>query len=245
MATINRHIPNIRTTALLLSLLLIIIYIAGASAGVQTLSPAAVHDCSPTSVPSFAAGIPILTYQFFHANIFHLLTNVWSFLIITFFWHIRYRELIISYLASILCGYLIQQGVIPTPAPVIGFSSVIYALLGCRAFAHLSSLHRNTSKPSHIPSCVLSCLRYNLYILLSISVTLLFPKVAVTTHLTCYAITALYSHLSTPIFTPQSPKTAVHGCSPTSVPPASAGKTPQKADASAHPASVLPRPRQA
>lgn len=78
----------------------------------------------PVSVPSVAASTTStwwthFIYPFFHANIFHLLANVYA------IWFIRptWFLLLTAYFIGIVSSWL-------TPIPVVGFSSIIYAIWG-------------------------------------------------------------------------------------------------------------------
>ena len=63
-----------------------------------------------------------LVGQLLHANLFHLLANV------VVLWQLRFspRELLAAYLLSIPATFIVWEGT------VVGFSSVLYALMGMR-----------------------------------------------------------------------------------------------------------------
>lgn len=78
----------------------------------------------PVSTPSVAASTASswwthLVYPFFHANIFHLLANIYA------LWFIRptYPILLTAWAIAIASSWI-------TPVPVVGFSSIIYAIWG-------------------------------------------------------------------------------------------------------------------
>lgn len=81
-------------------------------------------SCAAISIPAAASHLPIwhrLVYQFFHANILHLMLNCWCFLQLVFGCRCGWRFIIPAYIISIF---------IPAPTPTIGLSAVCYAMMG-------------------------------------------------------------------------------------------------------------------
>lgn len=166
-----------RTIALIIALINILAYI---------FAPLDAHALAPSS--SFLSAF---CYQFTHASIFHLACNMWSFLLIGFFWRITATEILLAYAISIIFGLAVIFGVIIPSKPIIGFSSFIYAIAGLRSLIHLTY---SSQRP------VLLCLRYNVIMLLTIFLTALIPAVSFLCHISCYLLGSIISIFITPIY---------------------------------------------
>ena len=80
------------------------------------------EDSSRLSEGLSSTILPHLVGQLLHANLFHLLANVYV------LWLLRFspRELLAAYLLSIPATFFVWEGT------VVGFSSVLYVLMGMR-----------------------------------------------------------------------------------------------------------------
>ncbi len=79
----------------------------------------------PSGYLDVAKWLPWQTHlfgQLLHANVFHLLANVWV------LWQLRFTlpQLVVAYLLSVPATFVVLSG------QAIGFSSVLYALMGMR-----------------------------------------------------------------------------------------------------------------
>lgn len=118
-----------------------------------------------------------LTYQHFHASIFHVLCNAWAMLTIVFFARSPLSYLFTAFIISCTYPFAGSQ-------TIIGASGFVYALAGLHAFN---------------PSTKKQIVRYNLFFLLTIPLGILFSSVAVGIHAYCYFFGALCSLLNRPI----------------------------------------------
>lgn len=111
-----------KTAVLILCALVMLLSVLSASGVID----AAAWAVSPSSRP-----VSRMTYHFFHANIFHALTNVWCLLSLTFFYDITMRDIIIAYIIASLypAGY-ISQWMAWTLLPTVGLSALCFALMG-------------------------------------------------------------------------------------------------------------------
>lgn len=75
----------------------------------------------PTAI-STSAGWPML-HHFFHGNVFHLVSNALAIWFVLKRW--KWREMAFAYTIASL-------SVLASPVPVMGFSNMIYALIGLR-----------------------------------------------------------------------------------------------------------------
>lgn len=122
----------------------------------------------PVSTPSVAASTTSswwthLIYPFFHANIFHLLANIYA------LWFIRptWAILLTAWSIAVASSWI-------TPVPVVGFSSMIYAIWGMNML--------NASQKSWI-------------IFLAINfITIFLPSMGWMVHFSTFTIGLLYSY---------------------------------------------------
>lgn len=122
----------------------------------------------PVSTPSVAASTTSswwthLIYPFFHANIFHLLANIYA------LWFIRptWAILLTAWAIAVASSWI-------TPVPVVGFSSMIYAIWGMNML--------NASQKSWI-------------IFLAINfITIFLPGMGWMVHFSAFTIGLLYSY---------------------------------------------------
>ncbi len=113
------------------------------------------------------------TYPLFHQNIFHALANLW---------------VLRQCLAAVPCGwhFLVFYAIAVSypfagDTPIVGLSGLVYAYMGYIA-------PRANRK-----------IRYNILILLYISVGFVFPCMAIGTHIYCYALGLLWGYLNAPL----------------------------------------------
>lgn len=115
-------------------------------------------------------------YQNFHANMFHLLCNVWALLTITFYSKINMARLVIAYLISSTYPF--------TGEMIVGLSGVCYTLIGMLALR---------------PATLKNKLVYQVYALAFILIGLAIPNVCVGIHLYCYSLGVVFAFLDTPL----------------------------------------------
>ena len=102
-------------------------------------------------------------YMFAHANVFHLLCNIFALYVLlrkTKFGR-QVMLLSIGYCIAVMSSFII-----PISIPVVGFSSVIFALMGL----------------------LLRWWKYMALILLQIALTMFFPNIAWLLHLVCFLL---------------------------------------------------------
>lgn len=80
-------------------------------------------DTDSVAVSSASPWFTRFTYQFFHANIFHVLLNCWCLLIIDKVRHITAMRMLVCFLVSATIPCFSTVG-------TVGFSGVCYALMG-------------------------------------------------------------------------------------------------------------------
>lgn len=114
-----------------------------------------------------------ITYPLYHQNIFHALINLW---------------VLRQCLRSVPCGwnmavfYLIAVSYpFPSATPIIGLSGLVYAYMG------------------YIAPYVEKKVKYNLTILLYISIGFVFPSMAIGIHIYSYALGFLWGYLNAPL----------------------------------------------
>lgn len=121
-----------------------------------------------------------LLYHHFHANIWHLLCNVWAFLTIAFYWNVTASRLCLAYILASTYPQELFGG-----NPIVGISGLIYVLVG------MSALNPPTTKGK---------IKYNAYVLLTISAGLVIPMISVGVHAYCYVAGVLVALLNYPFF---------------------------------------------
>lgn len=119
-----------------------------------------------------------ITYQHFHANLFHALCNIWAMLSIVFIARSSVTSLIVAFVISCLYPFAGEQ-------PIIGASGFVYALAGLYAL--------------RLPRWR-QIARYNAFFLLTIPLGMLFSFVGVGIHLYCYVLGAVCSLLNRPMY---------------------------------------------
>lgn len=106
-----------------------------------------------------------ISYMFFHASLLHLLINIYSFnILIRTPSHLRFR---IAY--SFIIGILSTIIYLPPTSILVGFSGVVFALLGLVASEHYTAMNFSL-------------------IVISLIVSYFIPGVAFYIHLICFAI---------------------------------------------------------
>jgi len=118
-----------------------------------------------------------LTYQHFHGSLLHLACNVWAMLSFTFIAHASWRKWLAAFIVSATYPFT-------TDEPIIGLSGVIYCVAGMYALN---------------PRTLRGIARYNLLMMASLALGLLFPHVGVGIHVYCYAVGIVISFLNKPI----------------------------------------------
>lgn len=114
-----------------------------------------------------------LTYPFLHQNPFHALINLWVF-------HQCHRS--IPCRGNLFVFYIIAVSYpFTTATPIIGLSGLVYAYMG------------------YIAPYVERKVKYNLTILLYISIGFVFPSMAIGVHIYCYALGLLWGYLNAPL----------------------------------------------
>ena len=115
-----------------------------------------------------------LVFHFFHGNVLHLMLNAVALLTLSFKCEPKGSEWIASFIIASLYP-------LPGSSPVVGFSAIVYAMLGIRTLYAVNK-------------------RQILLINLSaIGFGLLLPTIAVGIHLWSYAIGLVYGLLTVPI----------------------------------------------
>ena len=114
-----------------------------------------------------------ISYPFFHKNIFHALINLWVF-------HQCLRCIPCN--GNILVFYLIAATYpFATTTPIVGLSGLVYAYMG------------------YIAPYVQRKMKYNLTILLYLSLGFMIPGMAIGVHIYCYVLGLLWGYLNVPI----------------------------------------------
>ncbi len=114
-----------------------------------------------------------ISYPLFHQNVFHALVNLWVL-------HQCLRSVPCRWNVPVF--YLIAVSYpFATGTPIIGLSGVVYAYMG------------------YIAPRVEKKLRYNLTILLYISIGLVFTSMAIGVHIYCYVLGLLWGYLNAPL----------------------------------------------
>ena len=121
-----------------------------------------------------------LLYHHFHASIWHLLCNAWCLLTIVFMWNTSLAKLCTAYIIASTYPYELFS-----TQPTVGISGLIYVLVG------MYSLSPSTAKGK---------IRYNAYVLLTMSVGLLMPMISVGVHIYCYIAGCIIALLNYPFF---------------------------------------------
>ena len=121
-----------------------------------------------------------LTYQHFHASIFHLICNIWALLVFAFTVRTPLYKFITAYVLSATYPFVGED-------VIVGTSGLIYAVAGMYTF--YGDTIRKFSQ-------------YNLFFAATIAVGALFSHVAVGIHAYCYLLGAVYAFLFIPIRTP-------------------------------------------
>ncbi len=114
-----------------------------------------------------------LGYPMFHQNVFHALVNIYVF-------NQCIRAIPTRW--SILVFYLMAVSYpFPSSVPIVGMSGIVYAYMG------------------YIAPYVSDKIRYNVTILVYISVGFFFPCMAIGVHIYCYALGLLWGYLNAPL----------------------------------------------
>ena len=143
-----------------------------------------VYFCCDAGKYSLHYGAPTyntLMFSFMHANIAHLLCNLWSFLAIVFYKKPSVFILISTFLATIILGLL--PIMYDTGSPIIGMSAWIYCVLG--RYGITFNIKRD--------------IRYNAIMFLTIAVGLLLPNISWMAHVTCYMAGMVIALFTEPI----------------------------------------------
>ncbi len=114
-----------------------------------------------------------ISYPLYHQNIFHALINIWVF-----------NQCAKSFYGGWNLGvfYLIAVSYpFAAATPIIGLSGLVYAYMG------------------FIAPYVEKKAKYNLSILLYISIGFVFPNMAIGVHIYCYALGLLWGYLNAPL----------------------------------------------
>ena len=112
-----------------------------------------------------------LVFHFFHGNVLHLMLNVVALLTLSFKCEPKGSEWIASFIIASLYP-------LPGSSPIVGFSAIVYAMLGIRTLYAVKILLINLS---------------------AIGFGLLLPNIAVGIHLWSYAIGLVYGLFTVPI----------------------------------------------
>lgn len=140
-----------------------------------------VQGCAVTS-PSWVglyAGAPVLArlaYPWFHGGVLHALCNAWCLLSIVFYYGCSLRRLSVAFFIAVS-----MPSVCLSATPAIGFSGVLYAVLGLMSFSVKRRLY------------------WQGYLWLGILLGLLIPHLAVAVHAYCFAVGTLFAFFSAPI----------------------------------------------
>ena len=172
-----------KTTALVLTAVIMTIWLVTVS----------VASASVLSSVALAPGCPLyarLLYPFFHASFLHAALNCWALLTIVFYYNIGVSHLLLSYLVAVtvpcsVCGYSIAA------TPTVGFSAVIFCLLGLVSWQVRRKLYFHTwiacfiaagfVLPSLLASCGLPTASPNNFL-----------------HIYCYVVGLLVGFLNSP-----------------------------------------------
>lgn len=118
-----------------------------------------------------------ITYQHFHANVWHLLCNLWALLTFSFIVRTPLYKFIFAFAVSATYPFVDSN-------LIVGLSGMLYCLAGMYAF------NNPTLK---------GIVRYNILSLGFILIGMIFPFIGVGIHLYCYTIGAIYSLFNKPI----------------------------------------------
>lgn len=133
-------------------------------------------DFSLVGVSPHSTLLTRFIYSFFHANIFHLSSNLWCFLLIIFSYNISWQRLLFSVLAAVTVPNWVL-----TATPTIGLSAICYTLLGSITFEVQRKLY------------------FTMWITFFIAIGFLFPNSNAYMHLYAYVTGLIYSLIFTPI----------------------------------------------
>lgn len=115
-----------------------------------------------------------ISYPFFHQNPFHALVNLWVLHQCIRFLPCGWLNMAIFYIIAISYNF-------PSAQPIVGLSGLVYAYMG------------------YIAPYVENKLRYNLTILLYISIGIFVPCMALGIHIYCYVLGLLWGYLNAPL----------------------------------------------
>jgi len=115
-----------------------------------------------------------ITYPFYHQNPFHALVNLWVLHQCIRFIPCGIGNFFVFYIIAISYAF-------PSTLPIVGLSGVVYAYMG------------------FIAPYVENKLKYNLTILLYISVGIFIPCMAFGVHIYCYVLGLLWGYLNAPL----------------------------------------------
>lgn len=121
-----------------------------------------------------------LTYQHFHASVFHLLCNAWALLVFTFQIRTPARLFAVAYVISATYPFVGES-------IIVGVSGLIYAVAGMYAFCFYTMRRFYT---------------YNLFFAVTILLGGLFSHVAIGLHAYCYLVGAAFAFVFIPIRVP-------------------------------------------
>lgn len=115
-----------------------------------------------------------LSYPFLHQNPFHAIVNLWVLHQCLRSYPCGCLNMMVFYIVAISYNF-------PSAQPIIGLSGLVYAYMG------------------FIAPYVEKKVKYNLTILVYISIGFVFPSMAIGVHIYCYVLGLLWGYLNAPL----------------------------------------------